>query len=187
MNHKKFVNHMKHTSKKLMNKKTWSSINLKYAIENNAYDGINVSKLINDNPKILNKLYHDNNNLLHIIIINYQSSNNNIFNYLLSQLHIYKKLSKFFHLRNKNGLTPLELGFRKFKLQNIYYTLLFIKNYIPSIYIVYNSPLFFKRDISRLILLLERNSFSKDIIDDCKQKLNYPNDKLWNSFLLINI
>ena len=43
---------------------------LKYAIENNAYDGINVSKLINDNPKILNKLYHDNN-LLHIIIINY--------------------------------------------------------------------------------------------------------------------
>ena len=45
---------------------------------NNAYDGINVSKLINDNPKILNKLYHDNNNLLHIIIINYQSSNNSI-------------------------------------------------------------------------------------------------------------
>ena len=81
-------------------------------------------------------------------------------------------------MRNKNGLTPLELGFRKFKLQNIYYTLLFIKNYIPSIYIVYNSPLFFKRDISRLILLLERNSFSKDIIDDCKQKLNYPNNKL---------
>ena len=86
MNHKKFVNHMKHTLKKLMNKKTWSSINLKYAIENNAYDGINVSKLINDNPKILNKLYHD----------------------------------------------------------NIYYTLLFIKNYIPSIYIVYNSPSFLK-------------------------------------------
>ena len=48
MNHTKFVNYMrgKKSNIKLMPKDRYKFNNLRHAIENNAYDGINVTKLL---------------------------------------------------------------------------------------------------------------------------------------------
>jgi hypothetical protein len=176
---------MNHISAKLINKNQWNSLNLKYTVHKNYYDKINISKIIIDDPKVLDTFYENKNNILHILIYSYNSNSNKNFNYLLSLSHRYNKLITLLNHKNNHNQTPLEMAFDLIKLRNAYFILLYVKNFPTIFNTLYISPLFFKIKVFKLILLLEKNNVDRSIIKDCKRNLSYC-DKLWNSYLYIN-
>ena len=187
MNHTKFVKYMrgKNSNIKFMPKEQYKFNNLRHAIENNAYDGINVTKLLNESPKLLNKRYSNNNNVLHFLILNYNIEDYGMFNYILKSLKNNNLLHKFYNQKNKYNQTPIKLGFDLIKLRNVFHLLYFLKKYENKSYLYYKSQLFLRMDVNKLILLLSRYNVPKHIVDDCKVKLNYPIDKTWNNYVFI--
>lgn len=187
MNHTKFVNYMrgKKSDIKFMSKEQYKFNNLRHAIENNAYDGINVTKLLYTSPKLLNKRYKNNNNILHFLILNYNIEDYGIFNYILKKLKDKNLLHKFYNENNSYDQTPIKLGFDLLKLRNVFHLLFFIKTYVKKNHLYYVSSLYSKMDITRLILLLNRYNVPKHIVNDCIQKLDYPIKKVWNNYVFI--
>ena len=188
MKHTKFVNYMrgKKSHIKFMPKDQYKFNNLRYAIENNAYDRINVTKLLYESPKLLNKRYTNNNNILHFLILNYNIENYGMFNYILKILRDKNLLCKFYNEFNKYNQTPIKLGFDLIKLRNIFHLLYFLKSYETRNHLYYKSLLYLRMDITKLILLLIRYNVPKHVSDDCIEKLNYPINKTWNNYVFIN-
>ena len=188
MNHTKFVNYMrgKKSNIKFMPKDQYKFNNLRHAIENNAYDGINVTKLLYESPDLLNKKYANNNNILHFLILNYNIDDYGMFNYILKKLKDKNLLHKFYNQFNIYNQTPIKLGFDNIRLKNVFNLLYFLKIYVSKCYLYYKSTLFLRMDITKLILLLNKYNVSKRIVDDCIIKLNYPNNKTWNNYVFLN-
>ena len=189
MNHSKFVNYMRgrKSNIKFMPKDQYKFNNLRHAIENNAYEGINVTKLLNESPNLLNKRYTNNNNILHFLILNYNIEDYGMFNYILNNLKNNNLLHKFYNQKNKYNQTPVKLGFELIKLKNVFHLLYFLKKYENKSYLYYKSPLYLRMDVNKLILLLNRYNVPKHIVNDCIVKLNYPVNKTWNNYVFINL
>jgi len=158
---------------------------LKHAIEFNAFDAINIRLIINNkNYNIIELLYYnfgERNNFLHFLIKEYKCVNYDIFTFLIKFLKVYGLLSKFFHDNsNKEMLSPINLGFKYQKYNNVYILLSYIKNK-TNIKNFYNSRLHFDIDCFKLISYLIKYKFNNDIIDDCKKNI-YNKGKLWNSY-----
>ena len=187
MNHTKFTNYNRERKSNIKFTPKDKFNNLKHAIENNGYDEINITKLICDNPKLLNKRYTNNNNILHSLILNFNIQDYGIFNYILKNLMDNNLLHKFYNEKNIFKQTPIELGFSLIKLRNVFNLLFFLKNYEKRTIMYYKSLLYLRMDITKLILLLIRYNVEKNVIDDCIKKLNYPINKTWNNYVFINL
>ena len=109
MNHTKFVNYMRGKKSNIkFTKDRYKFNNLRHAIENNAYDGINVTKLL-QSPIYLTKDIQ--NNILHFLILNYNIEDYGMFNYILKKLKDRNLLYKFYNQLNRYNQTPIRLGF----------------------------------------------------------------------------
>lgn len=188
MNQTKFVNYIRgrKSNIKFMSKNQFKFNNLRHAIENNAYDEINVTKLLYESPKLLNKRYSNDNNILHFLILNYNIEDYGMFNYILKNLKDKNVLHKFYNQTNKYQQTPIKLGFDLIKLRNVFNLLYFLKNYETKNNLYYKSSLYLRMDVTKLILLLNRYNVPKHIVNDCIEKLNYPIFKIWNNYVFIN-
>jgi len=157
---------------------------LKYAIENNAFDAINIRFIMNNKNyniiDLLNYDFGDGNNFLHFLIKEYKCVNYDIFTFLIKFLNVYGLLSKFFNDSNNKMLNPINVGFKYQKYNNVYILLSFVKNK-TDLNKFYHSKLFFDIDSFRLVSYLIKYKFKEDIIDDCIKDIY--NKNCWNSYV----
>lgn len=158
---------------------------LKYAIENNAFDAINIRFIMNNKNyniiDLLNYDFGDGNNFLHFLIKEYKCINYDIFTFLIKFLNVYGLLSKFFNDSNNKMLNPINVGFKYQKYNNVYILLSFVKNK-TDLNKFYHSRLFFDIDSFRLVSYLIKYKFKEDIIDDCIKDI-YNKGNYWNSYV----
>jgi hypothetical protein len=189
MNHHKTIKFFNDINKnKYLSELERDSIFIKYAIQNNAFDAINIRFLMNNKNKsynVIELLHYDfgnGNNFLHFLIKEYNSTDFDIFIFLIELLNINGLLSTFFKDDNTNEiLTPINLGFKYNKFNNIYILLLYIKNKTIHKRNFYNTRLLFDIDCFKLVSYLIKYEYDNVIIDDCKKNI-YNKGKLWNSY-----
>lgn len=93
------------------NKLEKSFLQIKFAIENNKYDSINVIKILSTHRKLIDRHFGQGNNVLHFLLKHYKYKDYEIFDYIVK--FIISNFSNFdivYNSINKKGKKAIEVS-----------------------------------------------------------------------------